>query len=168
MNNSCQLATAISVKAHDAEKKHHVEKQADAGKKESNANIYAAIFILFMESLTTRQTGLTVLAKELEENANIQQRYNDEDAKIRYTVCPVGANTATLNRVQNENANYDAMRENIQNYLITARQTGHVMMTEASSDTNTVEQISSEASFLLQSYVSMSDEINKISPGAAQ
>lgn len=107
---------------------------------------FAIIFYLLLSSMTIRQNTVITQSKEISTNASIQNRLNKQNADIKFSILKPGAKTATINRVQDENEQYAALRENIQNSLITARQNAQVMMTQASTNVNVLQQDASENS----------------------
>lgn len=113
-----------------------------------------SLMALMIEGLIVHQQSLKLLAKNLSDNASVQMFWNNANKRIHYSVVPVGASQATIAHIQNDNSNYDAERQNIEDLLITLRQTAHVSMTDASAETNAVQQQSAQLSFLLRNWAS--------------
>ena len=113
-------------------------------------NYYAVLFYLLLSSMTIRQSTVLIESKQISENASAQNQLNKENADIRFSILPSNAKTNTINKVQDQNEQYAAIRENIQNSLITARQVAQVTMTQASTNVNILQQDASEDSGWLQ------------------
>jgi len=113
-------------------------------------DLYAVLFLLLLNAMEVRQSTVLTQSKMIEANSQAQERLNRENGEIKFSIIPKGAKTPTINRVQTENEEYAAIRENIQNELITTRQKGQVEMTEASTNVNILEQDSSENSAWLK------------------
>lgn len=109
---------------------------------------------LIIECLTLHQKSLVILADQLQNNADTQMFWNDANKRIHYAEVPANASNAEIEKVQDENRNFDAERQNIENLLITLRQTAHVAMTDASAETNAVQQAAAEVSFTLRTWAS--------------
>lgn len=114
------------------------------------ADFFAVLFFLLLTAMTIRQSTVLTESKQITANAAIQNKLNDRNAKITFAMLPPNAKTATINAVQDENERYAALREDIQNSLITARQNAEVMMTQASTNVNLLQQNSSEDSGWLE------------------
>ncbi len=113
-------------------------------------NYYAVIFYLLLSSMQTRQATVLTEAKQISSNASAQNRLNKANAGIKFSILPPGAKTATINRVQDQNEQYAALRGDLQNSLITTRQLAQVMMTQASTNVNLLQQDASEDTGWLQ------------------
>lgn len=115
------------------------------------ANLYNLIFYLLLEAMNTRQQTVYTQANELSSNANAQNKENTRDKGIKFHQLPDKPTNGQINQVQDENEKAAAQRENIQNDLITLRQNGQVLMTEANTNVNTLEQDASMDSGWLKS-----------------
>ena len=113
-------------------------------------NYYAVLFYLLLSSMTIRQSTVLTESKQISENASAQNQLNKENADIQFSILPSNAKTNTINKVQDQNEQYAAIRENIQNSLITAGQVAQVTMTQASTNVNILQQDASEDSGWLQ------------------
>ena len=113
-------------------------------------NYYAVIFYLLLSSMQTRQATVLTEAKQISANASAQNKLNNENANIKFSILPSNANTAKINEVQDQNEQYAALRGDLQNSLITARQLAQVMMTQASTNVNLLQQDASEDTGWLQ------------------
>lgn len=122
-------------------------------------NALALVIMALLGLLDTQQQGATLQAAEIKNYANLQNYYNDQIGKIKFSVLPAGAKTATINRVQMDNEHYTIERANIQDELLTARQTGSVVITQASATMDIIQQDSSENSDVMHVITSMANEI---------
>lgn len=113
-------------------------------------NYFSAIFYVLLTSMQIRQTTVITESKDLCNNASQQNVLNDQNANVQFSILPTGAKTATINRVQTENQQYAALRENFQNMLITSRQNAQVTMTQTSTNVNILQEDASEDSGYLQ------------------
>ena len=113
-------------------------------------NYYAVIFYLLLSSMQTRQATVLTEAKQISANASAQNKLNNENEGIKFSILPSNAKTATINKVQDQNEQYAALRGDLQNSLITSRQLAQVMMTQASTNVNLLQQDASEDSGWLQ------------------
>lgn len=113
-------------------------------------NYYAVIFYLLVTSMETRQATVLTEAKQISTNASAQNRLNKANGALTFKILPTNAKTGTINQVQDENQERAAERADIQNALITTRQLGQVMMTQASTNVNLLQQDASEDSGWLQ------------------
>lgn len=112
----------------------------------SPGDYYAIVFFLLLSSMSLRQDTVMTESKQIAANAKIQNILNDQNAKVTFSLLPTNAKTATINRVQAQNQQYAALREDIQNCLITARQNAQVMMTQASTNVHLLQIDASEDS----------------------
>lgn len=113
-------------------------------------NYYAVIFYLLLSSMQTRQDTVLTEAKQISQNASAQNKLNNYNAGIKFSILPSDAKTGTINKVQDQNEQYAAQRADLQNSLITARQLAEVMMTQASTNVNLLQQDASEDTGWLQ------------------
>lgn len=105
---------------------------------------FAILFYLLLSAMTIREGTVNVQAKQLSLNASIQNRLNKENGDIKFSILPSNAKTATINRVQEENQEYAAMRGDLEDRLITARQVAQVTMTQTSTNVDLLQQDASE------------------------
>lgn len=109
-------------------------------------NYFALLFLLLLEAMTVRQNTILTQSKMIAANSHAQNLLNKANGEIKFSSIHYGATQATINRIQDRNQQYAADRQNLQNNLITLRQTGQVEMTGASTDVNILEQDASENS----------------------
>lgn len=128
----------------------------------SQFSYFAILFYLLLEAMEVRQSTVMSQSKMIAANAAAQNRLNKENANIKFSILPYNAKTATINRVQDENQEYAAQRENIQNSLITLRQNAQVQMTQASTNVNILEQDASENSGWLKMLATIFKVIDQI------
>ena len=114
----------------------------------------SAVMALIIDGLTLHQQNLKTLASQLNQNASVQMFWNDANKRIHYAVVSANATNGEIERVQDENRNFDAQRQNIEDLLITLRQNSHVSMTQASAETNAVSQSAAQVSFTLRTWAS--------------
>ncbi|MCC5832876.1 MAG: DUF720 domain-containing protein [Chlamydiales bacterium] len=107
---------------------------------------FLIVFAVLLSAMETRQNTVLSQSKILSTNSSAQNRLNKENGAIKFSMIPYKAGTATINRVQAQNEEYAAMRENLQNMLITCRQTAQVEMTQTSTNVQILEQDASEDS----------------------
>lgn len=129
-----------------------------------NFSYFAILFYLLLSSMTIRQNTVLTQSKVLQVNSAKQEELNKEDANIKFSELPPNANTAEINKVQIQNQEYAAIKEEIQNSLITLRQNAQVEMTETSTNVNIMEQDASENSgwlHMLSAIFTVIDEMTK-------
>ena len=100
----------------------------------------------------------------IKNNAAEQNKLNKENAAIKFAILPPGADTNKINEVTEENEEFAAMREDIQNDLITCRQTAQVEMTQTTTNVDILEQDASENTGWLKTLntiFKVIDEMNK-------
>lgn len=125
---------------------------------------YILLFFLLLESMQIRQDTLVTGADQIEQNALMQDKLNKDNADIHFAILPPNATKDQINQVQEENEEYAAEREDIQNQEITTRQNAEVLMTQASTNVDILQQDASENSGwlkLLQTIFQVIDEITK-------
>lgn len=129
----------------------------------SKCNYFGALFIVLLDAMTVRQNTVLSESKEISSNASIQNKLNNLNAGIKFSILADGATIAEINRVQDQNQQYAALREDIQNALITARQRAQVTMTRTSTDVNLLQQDATEDSGgVLQTLRTIFEVINEI------
>jgi hypothetical protein len=129
----------------------------------SNMNYFTVLFYLLLSAMQVRQSTVMTQSKNIEMNASIQNQLNNENASIKFSILTPNANNAEINAVQTKNQQYAALRENIQNSLITARQSAEVLMTQTSTNVNILQQDASENSGWLQTLSTIFQVIDEIS-----
>lgn len=125
---------------------------------------FALLFFLLLDAMTVRQNTILTQSKMITANSNAQNLLNKQNGDIKFSSIKYGATQATINRIQDRNQQYANDRQNLQNNLITLRQTGQVEMTGASTDVNILEQDASENSGWLKTLgtlFSVIDEMNQ-------
>lgn len=150
--------TAPASQAQEAAQPKHSLKASDG-----SGDLYAYLFFLILDAASLRQQTVFIQAKAIESNASAQAADNKLDKSLQFKSIPVGAKTSTINRIQNQNQGIAAQRENIQNCLITLRQQSQVMMTQTSTNVNTLQQDTSMDSGWLSTMQSIYQAINQIS-----
>lgn len=133
-------------------------------KPKTHAVHHACIF-LYLCAVLSESTFITeVNVKErstiLSFNADAQSQLNAENSAIQFEIAPPGANNQEITRVQQINNQRAAVRSDIQNELVTCRQTGQVEMTGASTTINCLEQQSAQFSGWLKTLNGVCDTIN--------
>jgi hypothetical protein len=123
---------------------------------------FTVLFYLLLSSMTIRQSTVMTQSKQICANASIQDRLNKMNADIKFSILPENAKTEDINRVQEENQQYAALRQNIQNMLITARQNAQVMMTQTSTNVNILQQDASENAGWLQTLNTIFEVIDEM------
>jgi|GEM_PF-4030913 hypothetical protein len=113
-------------------------------------NYFAVLFYLLLSSMTIREGTVVTQAKQISENAALQEYLNKKNGDINFSILPPDAKTVTIDRIQQINQQKAAMRQVLQNALIIQRQNGQVMMTQASTNVNIMQQDASENSGWLQ------------------
>lgn len=116
----------------------------------TNGNFYAIIFSLLLNAMSIRQDTVMNQAKQITANASIQNLLNARNGKITFAILPPNATQAEINRVQDLNQQYSALREDIQNSLITARQNAQVLMTQAETNVNLLQTNATEDTGVIQ------------------
>lgn len=111
---------------------------------------FLIVFMVLVGAMEIRQKTVLAQSKIVQANSDAQNELNKENGEIKFSILPSGAGNATINRVQDQNQQYAAMRENIQNALITCRQDAQVEMTQTSTNVNILEQDASEDSNWVQ------------------
>lgn len=109
--------------------------------------LFAVVFMLCLEAVSARQGVVLTQSKRLECNVSAQNKENRRLGHIPFSQVPDGAKTATINRVQDNNEHYSQVRQDIQNNLITLRQSSQVLMTQTSTNVNVLEQDASMLSY---------------------
>jgi len=138
-------------------------KGSDKGKGGSpKSNYFMVVFLILVESMTIRQTTVLTQSKVIAANSSAQNALNKANANIKFSILPPNAGNATINRVQDENEQYAAMREDIQNSLITCRQDAQVDMTQTTTNVNILEQDASENSGMLKTVNTIFQVIDEI------
>ncbi|MCH9627033.1 MAG: hypothetical protein S4CHLAM2_06670 [Chlamydiales bacterium] len=125
-------------------------------------NYFTILFYLLVDAMQTRQDTVLTQSKVLEANSAAQQKLNKENAQIKFSILPEGAKNPTINRVQDQNQQYAASREDIQNSLITCRQTAQVEMTQTTTNVNLLQQDASEDSGWLKTLNTIFQVINEL------
>ncbi|MEG0037301.1 MAG: DUF720 domain-containing protein [Victivallaceae bacterium] len=120
------------------------------------------IFTLLLDAISTRQQTVLVQSKQLNANTNIQQELNDQISQIKYGVVNSGATEAEITQTQNANQNYSAQRSTIQDALITTRQNGQIILTNASTNINLIQQLASQDSAFLKTMSTIGSLANQI------
>lgn len=129
---------------------------------DGKVNYAVLVFYLLMDSMQIRQNTVMTQSKDIASNASAQNALNNRNASIKFSILPDNAGNATINRVQEINQQYAAVREDIQNNLITARQTAQVLMTQTSTNVNILQQDASEDSGWLQTLNTIFQVINEM------
>ena len=125
---------------------------------------FAVLFFLLMQAMEVRQGSVLTQSKVLQANSQAQNELNKENGNIKFSILPPNAKNPTINRVQEENQDKASERENIQNNLITCRQTAQVEMTQASTNVDILQQDASENSGwlkMLNTIFQVIDELTK-------
>ncbi|MCB1180602.1 MAG: DUF720 domain-containing protein [Chlamydiia bacterium] len=119
---------------------------ANSGHSLASGEIFLFVFELLINSMEIRQNTVVTMAGQLQTNAAIQKKLNAENAAISFAQVPDGPNVgqATINRIQDENEEKTKDRQDIQNELITERQSAQVQMTNTNTNVNFAEQDASE------------------------
>ncbi|MEZ5314866.1 MAG: DUF720 domain-containing protein [Chlamydiales bacterium] len=112
----------------------------------SKVNFFLSIFALLVSAMEIRQHSVLTESKMIAANSEAQHRLNKQNGDIKFSILPYNADNAMINRVQDKNQQYAAIREDIQNFLITARQDAQIEMTQASTNINLLQQNASEDS----------------------
>ncbi len=107
---------------------------------------YCLVFMLLLDAMDIRQQTVTVQAKQLSDNAAMQELKNLVESQYTYIQIPEKATQDDINRIQAQNQQISAQKANIQNQIITLRQNGQVEMTSVNSNVNTLEQEASQNS----------------------
>jgi len=134
---------------------------------------YFVIFAVLLAAMNVRQKTVVVQAKEIELNAQLQNKFNKEEAKIKFHVSPPPPPSGASKKVQNkynqevhhvqlENQKASIKRSDIENFLITARQMGQSDMTQASTSVNVVQQDASEDAGWLKTLNTIFKVINQM------
>jgi hypothetical protein len=123
---------------------------------------YAALFLLLLTSMSIRHDTLVTQAKQIETNAAMQNELNIENGNIRFSLLPPQATQNQINAVQDANEEHAAQRQNLQNALITLRQTAQVTMTQASTNVNIMQQDASENTAWLQTLNTIFELLNQM------
>ncbi len=113
-----------------------------------------AIMLLIIMCLKLHQGNLEIQADQLQGNAGLQEYWETQIKNIHNIIPPKDAGNYTLEQISAENAAKGTERANDEDILITQRQEAHILMTQASSETNEVQQAASVVSFVLQTYLS--------------
>ncbi len=125
-------------------------------------NYFSVLFILLLSAMSNREETVYTASKEISANATAQNRLNALNAAIRYVTLPPNATQGEIDRVQDQNQQITAIRSDIQNALLTTRQTGQVMMTQASTNVDILQQDASQTSGLLDTMKTILQEIADI------
>ncbi len=133
----------------------------------TNKNLIAVVFLLVLQAMNVKQQTVWQQAKALDVNASAQNALNAQDENIHFSLLPSNAKTNTIDQVQAKNQQYAAQRANTQNYLISLRQNAQVLATQTSVNVNGTEQDTTLDGALLHDILSISQAINKLSPGSS-
>jgi hypothetical protein len=123
---------------------------------------FALLFYLLLDSMSIRKDTVATQSKEISANSATQSKLNDANAEIKFSILPEGAKQDEIQRVSDENTRYAALREDIQNSLITARQKGQVMMTQTSTNVNILQQDASMDSGWLKALNTIFEVLDEI------
>jgi hypothetical protein len=132
-----------------------------SGKKEK-IDIFMILFLALLEAMQKRQDTVVIQSKEIKLNADMQQKLNDLDSAIKFSIIPSKATTAEIDHVQEVNQQYAAMRQNIENELLTIRQTAQVTMTQATTNIDMLQQDTDEDSAWLKVVMTVFTVINEM------
>jgi len=130
--------------------------------KATEGTYFVVLFALLLSAMQVRQSTVLTESKEIELNASLQNALNKENASIKFSIAPANATTGQRNQIETTNQQRAALREDIQNSLITARQIAQVMMTQTSTNVDILQQDASENSGLLQTLNIIFKIINEI------
>jgi hypothetical protein len=128
-------------------------------------NFFGVIFYLLLDSMTVRQETVKIQATDIKSNAKVQDKLNEMNGEIKFSILPSNAQQATINRIQEQNEEYAAVRANITNRIMTTRQNAQQEMTKASTNVSVLQQYASEASGSLSIYKDVVQLIQEMSGG---
>lgn len=120
------------------------------------------VFNLLLDAIRIRQETILIQSEQLNDNTNIQQQLNQESNQIKFAVVSAGAKEDEITRVQNQNQNYSAQRSNIQDELVTARQNGQIILSNASTNINIMQQLASQDSAFLKTTSAIGSTVNDL------
>ncbi len=120
------------------------------------------VFNLLLDAIRIRQETILIQSEQLNDNTNIQQQLNQESNQIKFAVVSAGAKEAEITQVQNQNQNYSAQRSNIQDELVTARQNGQIILSNASTNINIMQQLASQDSAFLKTTSAIGSTVNDL------
>lgn len=122
-------------------------------KLEKQLGYYAAVFFVLLTAMQIRQNTVITQSNDISANATLQNALNKRNALINFSLLPPGFSKLDpnkqqdiINLIEEQNQEYAAQREDVQNSLITARQSAQVLMTETSTNVNLLQQDTSENS----------------------
>lgn len=122
-----------------------VDATAEGGKSPQKGDALLYTFLILVACMNSRQQTVSVIAKSLKLNADEQSKLNSANAAIKYMQIPAGkVGQATLQRVQDYNAQKTKDGQNIQNLLITSRQVGQDGMANANEAINFAEEAANQ------------------------
>ncbi|MBF5050433.1 Uncharacterized protein CLAVI_000035 [Candidatus Clavichlamydia salmonicola] len=139
---------------------------AKTNKTDFSSLIYASFFLL-LSAINLRQSTIHILSQELSSNTTLQQSLNTQTSSISFAVTPDGATQTQITQIQNQNQNYSAQRANIQNLLITTRQTGQTVLANTSTSINLLQQLAAQDSAFLTSLSAISKSVNTMNQPSA-
>ena len=113
-----------------------------------------AVMILIIQCLKLHKENLSIRADQLKANADLQNYWEKEIQGIHNIIPDADADNKTITRDQAINQAKGNERANDEDILITTRQQAHILMTDASTETNEVQQASAIVSFVLKTYLS--------------
>lgn len=133
------------------------------GASKKDSNYFSVVYLTLLDAMTIRQDTVLNQSKSIEQNAQEQDSLNKANSEIKFSVLPPSAKQSTINRVQDQNEVYAQERQNIQNKLITARQSAQVQMTEAGTNVQILQQDASMNSGIINELGQVYTVIDQIS-----
>ena len=130
-----------------------------------DGNYFAVVFFLLLDAGTIKEHTIVTDSDQLTANAALQFKLNKDNADIQFSILPEKATPDDITRVNDENQEAAAQREDNQAFSIGARQTGQVTMTRTSTDVNLLQQGTSELTGVIQMTNTIFEVIDKIHGG---
>lgn len=107
---------------------------------DSPQSYLAVVFMILLNSMTTRQTTIITESKEIANNAEEQNELNKIEGEMHFAELPPKAKNSTIQEVQIYNQEIAAARASVMNMIITARQIGQVAMAQASTNVDILQE----------------------------
>jgi len=112
-------------------------------------NVLLGIFSALLGASQLEQDLSIAQSQSVNENAALQNQYNDLTLQLQYIVEPPGASQDEINQVNQANQNIESEKSGLQSAVTTLRQTGQQKMAILSTTSNSLQQTSSEVSSVL-------------------
>ncbi len=131
-------------------------------------NFFVAVFFALLSSMNVIADLAQTQAMSIQVNATLQMKMNQGMNKMQQIPVPLNATSIQLKNYDSLNANMTIVRQNTQGTVLAARQEGQQLSTQAQIYVEYMQQIGSQVTAVLSIIITVTQLINKISPGASQ